>query len=82
MNRNHLPTVNNDQQLATAPVKLAYSIVASAKLVSSSRSQLYLEIQKGRLPATKIGGRTVILHEDLVAWLRRLPRKPARADQR
>jgi hypothetical protein len=37
-------------------------------------TKLYEEIRAGRLVATKIGRRTVILDDDLQAWLARLPK--------
>jgi hypothetical protein len=37
-------------------------------------TKLYEEIRAGRLVATKIGRRTVILDDDLKAWLSRLPK--------
>ncbi|MTI42029.1 DNA-binding protein, partial [Roseibium hamelinense] len=37
-------------------------------------TKLYEEIRAGRLVATKIGRRTIILDEDLKAWLDALPR--------
>jgi excisionase family DNA binding protein len=55
--------------------KLAYTIPNTAQLASISRSQVYVEIQTGRLPAIKIGGRTLILHDDLLGWLKSRPRK-------
>jgi excisionase family DNA binding protein len=77
-----LPTHPDDRQITASTSKFAYSIVDSADLVSISRSQLYVEIQEGRLAATKVGGRTLILHEDLIAWLRNLPRKAAGGGRR
>ena len=62
--------------------RLAYTVPRAAELASISRSQVYVEIQAGRLTATKIGGRTVILHEDLITWLRNLPRRSTGGGQR
>jgi len=69
-------------QTPAVPHKFAYSIKDLVELTPLSRSQAYVEMRSGRLSASKIGGRTVILHEDLIAWLRRLPRKPVGASQR
>jgi len=49
--------------------RLAYSVVDAAKAVSISRSQLYLEIKAGRLKTVKVGVRTLVLADDLGAWL-------------
>ena len=52
---------------------LAYSIPEAAKIASVGRSFLYEEIRAGRLIARKARGRTLILHQDLVAYLSDLP---------
>lgn len=62
---------------AGSTARMAYTIPTAAELSSISRSQVYVEIQNGRLPAIKVGGRTLILHEDLATWLRSRPRKHA-----
>jgi hypothetical protein len=58
-------------------LRLAYTISKTGELSSISRSQVYVEIQTGRLRAVKVGGRTLVLHEDLITWLRSRPRKTA-----
>jgi excisionase family DNA binding protein len=52
---------------------LAYSIADAAKIVGVGRSKLYLELADGRLSARKVGKRTIILADDLRAWLAKLP---------
>ena len=52
---------------------LAHSIPEAAKIASVGRSFLYEEIRTGRLIARKAQGRTLILHQDLVAYLSNLP---------
>ena len=52
---------------------LAHSIPEAAKIASVGRSFLYEEIRAGRLIARKAQGRTLILHQDLVAYLSNLP---------
>jgi excisionase family DNA binding protein len=37
------------------------------------RTRAYEEIKSGRLPARKVGRRTLITHDDAEDWLRRLP---------
>jgi excisionase family DNA binding protein len=41
--------------------------------MSVGRTHLYSQIKSGALPARKIGRRTLILHEDVQAFLRNLP---------
>lgn len=49
--------------------KIAFSIDEAVKASSVGRSLIYTEIAAGNLRATKIGRRTVILADDLKAWL-------------
>jgi excisionase family DNA binding protein len=49
--------------------KLAYRIDQAAEASGLGRSKLYEEIALGRLRAFKAGGRRLIWHEDLVAYL-------------
>jgi excisionase family DNA binding protein len=70
----------NISRAVTPGVKMAYTILDAARLSSISRSQIYAEIQSGRLSAIKIGGRTLILHDSLVAWLRSRPRKRSKLE--
>ena len=55
-----------------APAKMAYSIDEAGAQISCGRSTLYAEIKAGRLRACKLRNRTVILAEDLHAFLRSL----------
>ena len=52
--------------------KFAYSIGETLEEVPVGRGTLYREIRENRLRVTKIGRRTVILADDLRAWLERL----------
>jgi len=49
--------------------KLAYSIAESAKATGLSRAYLYIHIKAKTLPIIKVGSRTLILAENLQAWL-------------
>lgn len=55
------------------PAPLVYSITVGAKHANVSRSELYNILKRGELRAKKLGRRTVILHDDLHAYLRGLP---------
>ena len=49
--------------------RLAYSIPQVVEATSIGRSLLYKQIKAGNLKTFKIGTRTLIAAEDLVAWL-------------
>ena len=59
---------------------LAHSIQETTEIVGVGRSFVYQEIRAGRLVARKAGGRTIILHDDLLDYLRRLPTHQDAAD--
>jgi excisionase family DNA binding protein len=51
------------------PTLLAYGITQAVEATSVGRSLLYEQIKAGNLKTFKIGTRTLIATEDLVAWL-------------
>ena len=51
-----------------------YSLEDFAKRHSIGLSTVYGEIRSGRLPARKIGRRTVIAMDDAKTWIDQLPR--------
>ena len=51
------------------PNRLAYSVPQAIEATSVGRSLLYKQIKAGNLKTFKIGTRTLIAAEDLVAWL-------------
>ena len=53
--------------------QLAYPVQEAAEKANSSRSEIYEALKRGDLRAKKNGRRTVILHDDLVAYLANLP---------
>jgi len=55
------------------PAKLAYSIPEAVAATSFGKTVLYEDIAAGILPARKRGNRTIILAEDLKAYLAALP---------
>lgn len=51
--------------------RVAYDVDEAAKEARVSRNHLYDLMREGKGPAAKkIGRRTIILREDLLAWLR------------
>jgi len=59
--------------------KLAYTIREACDVSGSGRSSIYKEIGAGRLPAHKLGNRTLILAQDLENFLNSLPTIKVRA---
>ena len=53
--------------------RLAYGIPEAASMLSIERSTLYRHAKLGRITIRKLGGRSVILFDDLAAYLRELP---------
>jgi len=54
----------------TKPQQLAYTERSAAEATSLPSVNVKHAITSGDLPATKSGRRWIILHEDLVTWLR------------
>ena len=54
--------------------KLAYSIDQLSEMAGVGRSFLYEEVKAGHLVLTKAGRRSIVLHDDAVAWLSKLPK--------
>ena len=62
--------------LAAGPVeRFAYSIEEVTKVTGLGRSYIYEEIRDGRLRIRKAGRRSLVLPDDLKAWLASLPAK-------
>lgn len=56
-----------------SPFGIAYRVEAAAELLDIGRTKMWALVYEGRLPARKIDGATVILHDDLVAFARSAP---------
>jgi hypothetical protein len=63
----------------TAVERLAYSVDSVVDATDSGRTKIYKWIKSGRLRAKKADGRTIILADDLKAFLASLPDVPVRA---
>lgn len=64
--------------MKSASEPIAYSPLQAAEALGISREHVYLAVRIGHLRAYKIGVRTKILRDDLVAWVRQQPRSNAR----
>ena len=56
---------------AGARTPIAYSVRDAAARIGISRSSFYLAIARGEIPIAKVGNRTLVLDEDLRAYLSR-----------
>jgi excisionase family DNA binding protein len=54
--------------------KIAYTINEACEAVGLSRTTLYEAFQRGELVPRKVGQRTLILADDLKAWLQSMPK--------
>ena len=57
-------------ELNSTPGKLAYRMDEAVQVSGLGRTFLYEYIGSGKLPSIKIGGRRLILHDDLLAFLK------------
>ena len=55
--------------------KPAYTLGDLDEMGIMSRTQAYVENREGRLIFRKIGRKTIVLHDDLMDFLRNLPQK-------
>jgi excisionase family DNA binding protein len=52
------------------PFNMAYSISGAAKQIGIGRTKLYRLIKEGKIEMGKVGGQSVILGENLYAYVR------------
>ena len=65
--------VHRDAKMKHPPEKQGLTVEEAGTVIGVGRSKTYELIRAGKLPARKIGARTIVLREDAVAMLRSLP---------
>jgi len=69
--------MTNEQNITIKNVtrvgNLSYSVTQAAKKTSIGRNSLYEALNDGNLLGRKYNNRTVILHDDLIEFLKSLP---------
>ncbi len=58
---------------ANSPQQLSFSIKSTCRVTDVKRSKVCALIADGTIPARKLGSRTLILRDDLLAFLQSLP---------
>lgn len=71
--RNREASAKRTESTTERSAKLAYSVKEALELVGLSRTSLYAAIGAKELRAVKHHKKTLILAEDLRAWLEKLP---------
>lgn len=62
--------------------RLAYSPLEVATMVGSTRGRIFRAISQGRLNAKRNGNEILILRDDLLDWLAKLPVRSSISDRR
>jgi excisionase family DNA binding protein len=63
-----------------APEQVAFSPATAAQFANCSTNKIYTAIRAKELLARKLGRKTLILRDDLLAWLKSLPLKTGPSD--
>lgn len=65
--------MDDSSKSARAPQRIAHSVDETVQISGTSRTSVYEAIRSGELKAKKLGRRTLVLDDDLRAWLASLP---------
>jgi hypothetical protein len=57
---------------------IAYPLPEAARIAGISRTRIFEAVRKRELTIRKAGRASIVLHDDLIAWIKSLPVKGAR----
>lgn len=72
------PRMLQGEMASIKPESLAYRVKDAARLMGIGRSKVFELIKEGHLPARKIGGATLVLRADIIAFLEGAPQTHGR----
>lgn len=72
------PRMPQGQMASAKSESLAYRVKDAARLMGIGRSKVFELIKDGHLPAIKIGGATLVLRVDIIAFLEGAPQTHGR----
>jgi excisionase family DNA binding protein len=72
--------IGESQPSVLGSLPLTLTIKEAKGIATCSETTLYLEIAHGKLKAHKLGRKTIIFRDDLIAWLSALPLKTGKSE--
>jgi hypothetical protein len=55
--------------------RIAYSLPEAARIAGVSRTRIFDAVRREELTIRKIGRSSIVIHDDLLAWIKSLPVK-------